>query len=283
MRPDGGRGKCAGGHGGHVARGDLQRRLDALRLLEHVAGIGMPVGFPCGHQVVEARVGGPLLQVADCMGRGVGQQVGARGCAPLVVDDGQPLALLCQPQHGLGEIAAAGPIDPARAQDEVPCAARLDPLLAFELGAAIDRQRRRHVVFRPGAGATAVEHVVGAVVHQPCTQAGGLLGQHAWRGRVEGAGQVRLAFGLVHSGVGRGIDDDVGPQGAHGAGDVVGPGEIPAVRGAVEIEGRDRAQDGQAALQFPADLPALAEKKDVHAVAASCTAGLRYWRSIHSR
>ncbi len=41
------------------------------------------------------------------------------------------------------------------------------PLLAFELGAAVDAQRAGGVVFAPGLLAAAVEHVIGGVVHQP--------------------------------------------------------------------------------------------------------------------
>jgi hypothetical protein len=57
----------------------------------------MPVGLAGGHAVVQAASpAGACLQVADGVRGDVGQQVGAGGRAPLVVDDGQALALLRQ-------------------------------------------------------------------------------------------------------------------------------------------------------------------------------------------
>ena len=85
--------------------------------------------------------------------------------APLVVDDGEAFALLRQAQHGLAKLPPRG-VDPAGAQDEVLGAGLLDELFAFELGAAVHAQGRGVSVSTQG-GAAAVEHVVGAVVHQP--------------------------------------------------------------------------------------------------------------------
>ena len=247
----------------------------------------MPVGFATGHQVVQASVLRAGLQVADGVRGDVGQQVGTGGCAPLVVDDGQALALLCQAQHGLGEVAAARGVDPAGAQDQVLATRLLDALLAFQLGAAVDAERCRRIGFHPGAGSAAIKHVVGAVVHQPGAQARRLLGQHARRSGVEGAGELGLAFGFVHGGVGGGIDDDVGAQRAHGVGKACGVAEVAAVLGAVKVECGDLAQHREAALQLPADLATFAKEEDVHALAGAVAeeaAGASwYWVCTHSR
>jgi hypothetical protein len=64
---------------------------------------------------------------------------------------------------------------------------------------------------------------------------------------------------------GCGVDDHVGTQSSHGVGDARRIAEIAAVFLAVEIQRRDLAEHGQAALQFPADLAAFAEEQDVHA------------------
>ena len=48
--------------------------------------------------MVKATVLRALLQVADGMGRHIGQQFRAGRCTPLVVDDRQALALLRQPR-----------------------------------------------------------------------------------------------------------------------------------------------------------------------------------------
>ena len=82
---------------------------------------------------------------------------------------------------------------------------------------------------------------------------------------IERARQVRLALGLVDGRVRRGIDDDVGPHGRHGVGQLLGPTEVGMQVGAVEVQRDQFAQGRQAALQFPADLATLSEKEDLHA------------------
>ena len=102
-------------------------------------------------------------------------------------------------------------------------------------------------------------------MHQPGAQACGLLGQHAGGGGVEQARKLRFTLGLVHSGVGGSVDDDVGAEPAHSVADAFRLAEIAAVLLAIEVQRRHLAQHGQAALQFPADLAALAQQQDVHA------------------
>ena len=172
------------------------------------------------------------------MGSDIGQQLGAGRRTPLVIDHRQALALLGQAQHGFGEVAAARGIDPAGAQNQVLAARLPNELLAFELGGAIHGQRCGCVVFHPGPLAAAVEHIVGAVVHQPGAQACGFFGQHAGGGGVEQACQLGFALGLVHSGVGGGVHDDLGAQRTHRFSYTLRVAEVAAVRGAVKVQRR---------------------------------------------
>lgn len=136
---------------------------------------------------------------------------------------------------------------------------------AGQFGLAIDAERTGCIRFLPWPFAAAVEHVVRRVMDQPGTQPGGFLRQHGGRARVDGAGQIRFRFGLVHGGMSGGIDDDVGRNFAHAGGQT---GEIVEIAAQAAIpfavEGDDLAERCQTALQFPANLAALAEKQDLH-------------------
>lgn len=105
-------------------------------------------------------------------------------------------------------------------------------------------------------------------MNQQGAEFGGFAGQHARGQCIQGSGQHGLAFGTIDRGVGSGVDDDVGTQGAHGGGQIIEAAQIATVFGAVAIQGRDASQRGQAALQLPAQLAAFAEQQDVHAHAA---------------
>ena len=95
-------------------------------------------------------------------------------------------------------------------------------------------------------------------MNQQRTAARGFLGQHGGRGGVDAAGQVRLAFGFVHSGVSGGVDDDLRLQRAQGSGQAGKVGQIAAVHGAASVKGHHIAQHGEAALQLPAELAVFA-------------------------
>ena len=173
---------------------------------------------------------------ADRMRGDVGQQVGAGRCTDLVVDHGQHVALAGQLDHGAREVAAARGVDPAGAKDQVLAAAGADVVLAVELGAAVNRQRAGRRVFAARAAAAAVEDIVGAVVDEPGAERLGLLGQHARRLGVQRGRELGLALGLVHRRVRGGIDDDVGPERAHGLGELRRLGEVGVIVSAVEVE-----------------------------------------------
>jgi hypothetical protein len=75
----------------------------------------------------------------------------------------------------------------------VRAARRHDGLLAGQLGAAIHAQGAGGVHLAPGRLAAAVEHVVGAVVHQQRAAGGGLARQHGGRIGIDAPRQLGLA------------------------------------------------------------------------------------------
>ncbi|MNG08056.1 hypothetical protein D3C84_913880 [compost metagenome] len=75
-----------------------------------------------------------------------------------------------------------------------------------------------------------------------------------------------LAFGLVHGGIGRGVDDNIRLQLANGVAQALEVGEVAAQAiVAMAVGGDQFAQWRQRALQFPADLAVLAEQENFHA------------------
>lgn len=99
-------------------------------------------------------------------------------------------------------------------------------------------------------------------MHQPGAAGRGLLGQYRDGAGIDQAGVVGIALGLVHRGVGTGVDDELRPLGANQSRQAFGVGEI----GAPAVTDQQFAQRRQGALQLPADLAVGAEEKDpVHA------------------
>jgi len=101
-------------------------------------------------------------------------------------------------------------------------------------------------------------------VHQPCTASRGLTGNRARRLSVQQSGQFRLALGLVHGCVRRGIDDDFRPQSTHRFSHGLRSAEVSSKFGAVVVDGHEFAEGLQRALQLPAHLARLAEKQHLH-------------------
>jgi hypothetical protein len=122
--------------------------------LERLAGIARACSINVGGIAVPAW-SRPWRQRGTCqtrrvvqrhrngVGGHVGQQVGAGGGAELVGHHGEAVALLCQAQHGLGEVAAPRCVHPARAEDQVLAAAGANGSFAVELGLAVDAERAR--------------------------------------------------------------------------------------------------------------------------------------------
>ena len=254
------------GAGGHRVDGlDLEFAALLAGLLDDEARVAVPAGLAGGHRVVDAgEVDLAVHGLARHLRGQVGQQVRAGGCADLVVDDGQAFTLGRQAQHGLGEVAATRGVDPAGAQDQVPAAAGADELLALQLGLAVDAQGAGGGLLVAGSIARAVEDIVGAVVHQPGAGLGRAARQHARGGGVDRARQLGLALGLVDRGMRRGVDDQVRLDRRDRGRQRLGPAEVAVQLRAVMVEPDHLAQRRQRALQLPPDLPALAQKKDLH-------------------
>ena len=123
-----------------------------------------------------------------------------------------------QPQHGEGEIAAHRSHYPAGAQHRglsVVTEHGLDCFLPAGLAGAVDPQRVTGLIHPVGAPLTAIEDEVGAQLQQPTAHLLDRFGKGARRFSIHCIRQVRLGFGLVHGGVGAGIQNPVGTVAFH--------------------------------------------------------------------
>ena len=109
-------------------------------------------------------------------------------------------------------------------------------------------------------------------MHQRSAKARRLLRQHGHSLGVDNAGCFDIAFGLVHCGVGGGVDDQIRAHPAHGFRQRVELQEI-AVQGrsrekgmgfSLPAQGHQFSQRSEAALQLPAELSMLSEQQDLH-------------------
>lgn len=82
--------------------------------------------------------------------------------------------------------------------------------LASELACAVRAERIRGIAFDVGAALGAIEHVVGADVHQRCIELATSKREVMHTQRVDGKGLGRVAFDVVHAMEGRAVNDDVG-------------------------------------------------------------------------
>jgi hypothetical protein len=97
-------------------------------------------------------------------------------------------------------------------------------------------------------------------VDQPGAGGRRLAGQDGGGLGVDAPGQGGLGLGAVDGGVGRSVDDDVGPERAHRPGERLRSGEV----GPVAAERMQLAERREGALQLPADLAVLAKEQDLH-------------------
>ena len=152
-------------------------------------------------------------------------------------------------------------IHPAGAQDQVCAAALLDGLFTRQLGGAIDVQRRRGVVFLPGARAFTVEHIVGGVMHQQRAMGLAPVGQHGRHVGVQHPGQLLLlGLGLVHRRVGGRVHHHIGLDAVQQPARGLGIGQVQVVDG----DRHHFAQRLQRADQLPAHLPGGSRHYEFH-------------------
>ena len=236
----------------------------------------MPGGFARGGEVVGAGLGVAAQHLGQGVRAHIRNQLGAGGGAELVIDHAQALALLRQPQHGFGEVAAARGIDPTGAKNQMLAPSGDDGRLPGQLAVAIDVERADWVALAPRLVAAAAEHVVGAVVQQPGPALVRQLRQQTRGFGVDALRQRGLALGFVNCGVGGGVDDHLRAQLLHGARQAGQVGQVAAqgrglgvsrVGAGVAIERNELAQRGQAALQLPTDLAVFAQQQDAWGVA----------------
>ena len=147
----------------------------------------------------------------------------------------------------------------------MPATTGQNGLFTFELGVPVHTERTGGIGFLPRPVACAIEHIVGRVMHQPSPHLRGGLGQRCRGQRIHRSGPFGLALGLVHRGVGGGIDDDIGPVAAHRLRQALGLAQVTTKLRAAPIQRQHRAQRGQAALQLPAHLSVLTEQENFHA------------------
>ena len=181
--------------------------------------------------------------------------------AELVLDDAQAILLGGQADHRAHEIAAMGPIEPGGAQDHVARIGRRRRSLAGQLRAAVDVERRRRVGLVIGRALGPVEDVVGGDLDHGDAEPGGAGGGGGRAVAVDGEGQVRLALCLVHGGVGRGVDHDVGLERLHRRRERLRPQQVDQGPRAVP----DHDAGGRRGLaQGPRELTPRAGDEDPH-------------------
>ncbi|MNF88499.1 hypothetical protein D3C84_709950 [compost metagenome] len=206
-------------------------------------------------------------------GRGEGRTAGR--IAELVGDHTHLGALAQQALHGEQEVVAVAAVQPAATQDQVRPAGRSDGLFAAQLAVPVDIQRCAGVGFPVWPAEAAVEDVVGGVVQQPGAQRGGLLGHHGGSLGVEGEGCRRLALGLLHRGVRRGVDHQLRPLTTQALAQ-----RGPVVQ--VQLGAGQRLQiaaTGQQRGEAVAELAVGAEQQDLHQSNTSASSRSAPWAS----
>ena len=115
----------------------------------------------------------------------------------------------------------------------------------------------------------AVKHIVGGVMHQHRRVRGRPLRQYSGRLGIDGLCQLGLGLGLVHRGIGRGIDDEMGLVLVQQLTQRFGLGQV----GLCPSKGFDLAQSGQGLRQRMPQLTLRAQQGDAQGLAVSHSAG----------
>ena len=90
----------------------------------------------------------------------VGQQLGPRWGACLIIDHLELFSLLRQFQHGFGKITAARGIDPTGSEDQMFTPTGHNQAFTLDLGAAVNAQRGRGISLDPRLLAAAIKHII---------------------------------------------------------------------------------------------------------------------------
>ena len=158
---------------------------------------------------------------------GHGQVVGVGRRAGLVEHHVQLRLGGGQVKHRLDEVPAILGIKPGSTDDDVFAARLLDIALAFQFGLAVNACRGAFLVLTAGGviGITA-KHVVGGNLNQQTVDGLHGLGQDFRGLGIELAAQGYIAFGLVHIGIGRTVDNAPDVLFRHHAVDGFGIGDV---------------------------------------------------------
>ncbi|MNP15878.1 hypothetical protein D3C76_1082500 [compost metagenome] len=105
----------------------------------------------------------------------------------------------------------------------------LDGLFTCQLALAVYPERIGCVVLVVGGGFQPVENIVRGVMYQRNVQSQRLFGENAGSDCVDGEGGLRLALCQVNRGMGRRVDDQVGPDVLHLAANLIGLREIELI------------------------------------------------------
>jgi len=162
---------------------------------------------------------GGCFGLADDVGGHLGEVAAPCGSAVLVADYAQVFAFAGEFQDGQEEVFAACSVDPTGPEDQVSGAGLGQGLLSGELACAVDADWIGGIGLDVGFGAGAVEDVVGGEVDYTRADGGGFFADNADSVAVDGVGEVGLGFGFIDRGVGCGVHDPSGAEGADGVAD----------------------------------------------------------------
>lgn len=192
------------------------------------------------------------------VGRGLGDEAAPSGASNLVAHDAEFFPFSRQALDRAEEIVAAGAIDPAEAKDQVEPIHLLHRLVTGLLGAPVGAKGIGMVCFEIGFGLRAVENIIRGVVDEKRPGAFGFFRKDTRGYAVDLHGQFGLGFGLVHGGVGSGVDDDMGRDCAHASEEGVRIREVHLR----DVHAGDGPKRRQCAGQFPADLAVSAQNEN---------------------
>ena len=238
-------GGCCWGWG-DVGGSQLQRLVVRQRLLDNGAGKAAPAGAAAGAEVIQP--GAARQSCANTQPGGVGRKrlaVGAPIWSSTTVSRSRSPA---RPQHGVDKVLVRGRCNQLVRKISASGAISQHGLFAANAGAV--HIHRAVASLPPGFAPLAREHIIGGIVHQAAIQPGRLLASRPGARALMAEGQLGLAFGRVHRGVGGGVDDQARADVVHHAGDGVRVGGDQARRGPAHAAGP--APPGCASARGPA-------------------------------